>query len=81
MKKKTLSKRKPRAKKITLDVDHSTAVLLGSLAQKGIITLKHDGKLGYNKAKLDMTSDPKDKKVTLRANLNLAESYGFPHGH
>lgn len=71
-------KKKKSTKKISVALDHSTAILMGSLAQKGIVTLKHDAKLGYGKAKLDMTDNPKDKKVVLRANLNMAHAYGFP---
>ena len=69
---------KKRSKKLTLDLDNKTAMLIGSLAQKGLIKLKHDAKLGYGEAKLDMTDNPGDQNVVLRANLNLAHAYGFP---
>lgn len=78
-KKKATSKAK--AKPIKVDLDSQTAILMGSLAQKGIIKLKHDGRLGYNQARLEMTDDPKDKQVTMRANLKMAHAYGFPIGN
>lgn len=65
-------------KRITVDLDHHTAVLMGNLAKKGMIKVAHDESMGMGEAKLDMHTDPNDKDVTFKANLNMAHAFGFP---
>lgn len=69
---------KSKSGKLKIDLDHRTAILMGTLVTKGLIKLKHDDQLGHGQSRLEMTTDPNDKKVTLRTNLNLAQAYGFP---
>lgn len=66
------------AEKISIDLDEKTAMLVGTLAKKGLVKVQHDAKQGFGKAKLEMSSDPKDKKVILKANLHHGTAMGFP---
>ena len=57
-----------KSKKLVIDLDQKTGMLIGALVQKGLVKLEHNNGLDFGETKLELTTDPDVRQITCHIN-------------